>query len=146
MYPVDIAKVSAALGGAGIMGSSPDTVAALAAAVASGLPTGVVRALANHAASRDPEARRRIAALVVSPATMKRGARLSPAAGERAERLARVVALAQEVLDDSDEAETWLNQPHPLLGNARPIDVAATDLGARQVERILHDIEYFLPV
>jgi hypothetical protein len=33
-----------------------------------------------------------------------------------------------------------------LLGSSRPIEVAATDLGARQVERILHNIEYDLPV
>jgi uncharacterized protein (DUF2384 family) len=71
---------------------------------------------------------------------------LSPAASERGERLARIVALAHQALGDADQAREWLNAPHPLLGSARPIEVAATDLGARQVERILHNIEYDVPV
>jgi putative toxin-antitoxin system antitoxin component (TIGR02293 family) len=78
--------------------------------------------------------------------SLKRRARLSPEASERAERLARIVALARQALGDEDEARGWLNDPHPLLGAVRPIEIAATDLGARQVERILHNIEYDLPV
>ena len=54
--------------------------------------------------------------------------------------------MAVQALDDVDEAKVWLNTPHPLLGLAWPIDLAATDLGARQVERILHNIEHGLPV
>jgi putative toxin-antitoxin system antitoxin component (TIGR02293 family) len=84
--------------------------------------------------------------LVVSPATYKRSQRLSPAASERAERLARVAALAAQALGSEDEAKTWLNMPHPLLGDQSPIEVAASDLGARQVERILINIEHGLPV
>ena len=81
---------------------------------------------------------------MVSPATYKRGERLSPAASERAERLARVAALARQALGDADAARSWLTEPHPMLG-AFPIEVAATDLGARQVERLLLNIEYGLP-
>lgn len=93
-----------------------------------------------------PTTPRCVAALIVSPATYKRSRRLSPAANERAERLARVTALAQQALGDAEEAKLWLTDPHPLLGNRAPIEVAATDLGARQVERILHNIEHSLPV
>ena len=117
----------------------------LETAVASGFPRAVVAELAAHAAP-EGEPRRRVAALVVSPATYKRRSRLSPAASEQAERLARVTALAQQALGDADEAKSWLNAPHPLLGDRAPIDAAATDLGARQVERILHNIEHGLPI
>jgi putative toxin-antitoxin system antitoxin component (TIGR02293 family) len=146
MYPLEISKVMAALGGAGAVGGAPVTLAELAAAVARGLPGAVVPRLAANAAPDEPDARRRVAALVTSAASLKRRARLSPAASERAERLARIVALAVQALGDADEAKAWLNAPHPLLGSARPIDVSATDLGARQVERILHNIEHVLPV
>lgn len=145
MYPVEIAKVAEALGGQRTLGAQLTTLGELAAAVAHGFPRDVVGELAGHAGN-GPESRRRIAALVVSPATYKRSAVLSPAASERAERLARVTALAQQALGTADEARAWLGEAHPLLGGRPPIDVAATDLGARQVERILLNIEYSLPV
>lgn len=145
MYPINVAKVAATLGGQRILGTQLNTVSELAAAVAHGLPRTVVGELTTHAAS-DPESRRRIAALVVSPATFKRSRQLSPTASERAERLARVTALAQQALGSDDEARTWLGEDHPLLGGLPPIEVAATDLGARQVERILLNIEHNLPV
>jgi putative toxin-antitoxin system antitoxin component (TIGR02293 family) len=146
MYPLDVTKVAATLGGPAVIGAAPVTVMELAAAVAKGLPRAVVGKLVAQAAPDDPRLRSRVAALVASPATLKRGARLSPAASERAERLARVIALAHQALGGETDARRWLNDPHPLLGNGSPIDVAATDLGARQVERILHNIEYDLPV
>ncbi len=146
MYPVDVGKVIAALGGPHVVGSAPHTVVELAAAVARGFPGAVVPELAANAASDDSAARRRVAALVTSVASLERSPKLSATASERAERLARVVALAYQALGDGDEARVWLNAPHPLLGSALPIEVAATDLGARQVERILHNIEHDLPV
>lgn len=146
MYPLEVSKVTAALGGARAVGGTPRTVVELAAAVAHGLPAAVVAPLVANAAPNETQARRRVAALITSPASLKRRKRLSPAASERAERLARIVALAAQALGSADEARAWLNAPHPLLGAARPIEVAASDLGARQVERILHNIEHNLPV
>ncbi|MGH7101815.1 MAG: antitoxin Xre/MbcA/ParS toxin-binding domain-containing protein [Acetobacteraceae bacterium] len=146
MYPVEVRKVTAALGGRRAIGCSPHTVVELAIAIAKGLPKAVVPELVARAAPEEGQARRRIAALVTSAASLKRRERLTPAAGERAERLARIVALAQQALPGADEARSWLNAPHPLLGGARPIEIAATDVGARQVERILHNIEHDLPV
>ncbi|HYF08925.1 MAG TPA: antitoxin Xre/MbcA/ParS toxin-binding domain-containing protein [Acetobacteraceae bacterium] len=145
MYPVAVRKVAETLGGKRALGTVPATVGDLVAAVAAGLPRAVVPELAAHAAPAGGEARKRVAALVVSPATYKRSPRLSPAASERAERLARVTALAMQALGDTEEARHWLNSPHPMLGDKPPIAVAATDLGARQVERILLNIEYGLP-
>ncbi|MGH7118525.1 MAG: antitoxin Xre/MbcA/ParS toxin-binding domain-containing protein [Acetobacteraceae bacterium] len=146
MYPLEVRKVIAALGGARTVGSAPETVSELAAVVAAGLPKRVVSELAASVAPKDAARRRRVAALVTSPASLRRRDRLSASASARAERLARVVALAQEAFGDDKEASDWLSAPHPLLGDAAPIDVAATDLGARQVERILHNVAHDLPV
>ena len=111
MYPLEVTKVAAALGGTRTLGAELRTLGDLAEAVERGLPRTVVRALASSAApDRDAELRRRIAALVASPATLKRSARLSPAASERAERLARVAALARQALGDEDEAKAWLTE------------------------------------
>lgn len=146
MYPLEVSKVAAALGGTRALGGEVRTLGELAEAIARGLPRAVVAGLSASAAPEDAVLRRRVAALVVSPATFKRSPRLSPAAGERAERLARVTALARQALGDTAAARTWLTEPHPLLGDQAPIELAATDLGARQVERILHNIEHGLPV
>lgn len=144
MYPVAVAKVVEALGGPHVLGEAVHDLAGLTAAVARGFPRSVVREVATHASPARGEVRNQIAALVASPATLKRSVRLSPDASARAERLARVVALAQRALGGPDEARAWLTDPHPMLG-AMPIEVAATDLGARQVERLLHNIEHDLP-
>jgi putative toxin-antitoxin system antitoxin component (TIGR02293 family) len=145
MYPVGIERVASALGGAKVLGTVIGTVGELAAAVEHGLPRAVVPAVAAQAAPPGSAMRQRIAALVVSPATYKRSPRLSPAASERAERLARVVALAGQALGNVQEAQSWLAAPHPMLGGRPPIECAATDLGARQVERLLLNIEHGLP-
>lgn len=144
MYPVEVAKVAQALGGERTVGVAIATLADLAHAVAVGLPREVVRAVAANSAPAEGGARLRVAALMASPATLKRGERLSPAASERAERIARVTALARQALESDDEARSWLNEQHLMLG-VRPIDVAATDLGARMVERLLHNVEHSLP-
>jgi putative toxin-antitoxin system antitoxin component (TIGR02293 family) len=138
IYPLDALKVAAALGGSRTLGADIRTIGDLAEAVGRGLPRAVVRALATTAAPDcDTDLRRRVAALVASPATLKHSARLSPAASERAERLARVAALAQQALGDEAEAKAWLTEPHPLFGDRPPVEIAATDLGAWQVERVL---------
>ena len=144
MYPVTIARVVEVLGGAHILGESVHDLAGLTAAVARGFPRAVAREVANHAAPARGAVHNQVAALVASPATLKRSTRLSPDASARAERLARVIALAQQALGGADEARAWLINPHPML-DTMPIKLAATDLGARQVERLLHNIEHDLP-
>ena len=143
MYPVAVEKVAAALGGERILKAKVATIGDLHAAVRRGLPRGVVRELAK-AAAHGRDDRMRVAHLVASEATLKRSEVLSAAASERAERLARVVALAQDVLGDPAKAQDWLHRPNLLLG-APPILLAATDLGARQVEQVLANIDYGLP-
>jgi putative toxin-antitoxin system antitoxin component (TIGR02293 family) len=148
MYPVEVAKVAAALGGTRTLRMELRSLGELTEAVARGFPRGVVRALAMAVVPGGDARgalRRQVEALVASPATLKRNARLSPAASERAERLARIAALATQALGTEGEAKAWLTEAHPLLGNRPPIEVAATDLGARQVERMLVNIEYGLP-
>lgn len=143
MYPIAVEKVAAALGGERILKTKVATVGDLHAAVRRGLPRGVVRELAK-AAAHGRDDRMRVAHLVASEATLKRGEILSAAASERAERLARVVALAHDVLGDPARAQDWLHRPNLVLGGA-PILLAATDLGARRVEQVLANIEYGLP-
>jgi putative toxin-antitoxin system antitoxin component (TIGR02293 family) len=70
---------------------------------------------------------------------------LSTIESERTERLARVLATAEEVFLDKDRAHRWMRAPHPELRGRTPLEVAASELGARTVEGILWEIAYGLP-
>ena len=145
MYPITVEKVTEALGGERALEAKLATVGDLHAAVRRGLPRAVVRELARAAAQGRGD-QRRVADLIASEATLKRSKVLSPAASERAERLARVVAFAHQALGDQAAAQDWLRRSNLALGGEAPIQLAATDLGARQVEQVLANIEYGLPV
>ena len=72
--------------------------------------------------------------------------RLSVDESERTERLARVLAHAEYVWDDRDQAREWMSKPHRELHNSTPLEAARTELGARRVEDLLDKLYYGLPV
>ena len=68
--------------------------------------------------------------------------RLGPDESQKLARLARVVLLAEHVLEDAAQGREWLRTPIPALGGVRPVDMLDTDEGARMVEEELLRIEY----
>jgi putative toxin-antitoxin system antitoxin component (TIGR02293 family) len=64
---------------------------------------------------------------------------------ERAERLARIYAMTLKVLGDKVLTRNFLFGRHPLLNGQSPIEKLETEVGARQVERILFNSMYGLP-
>ena len=83
---------------------------------------------------------------IVSRATLQRRDRLKPEEGEQLVRVASVLASAEDVWGDEDDAAKFLTSPHPMLGGAVPIDLALSEIGARQVEHILLAMDLGLPV
>jgi putative toxin-antitoxin system antitoxin component (TIGR02293 family) len=133
---------------AGILGIQDEvrTVADLDGAVSRGLSKQSVVRVVSRITLTDRDARS-LRDQVVPSATWKRTkGRLSRPASERTERLARVMAAAEYVWDDPEQARAWMNRPHPELGNRTPLAVAATELGARSVEAVLDMLFYGLPV
>ena len=65
---------------------------------------------------------------------------------QRTERLARVIATAEYVWNDSEAAKRFLSTPHVELGHRTPLETASTELGAQQVEEILSRLLHGLPV
>ncbi|HXR37466.1 MAG TPA: antitoxin Xre/MbcA/ParS toxin-binding domain-containing protein [Terracidiphilus sp.] len=61
---------------------------------------------------------------------------------DRTLRMARVVALANEVLGTEEKASRWMVAPNRALGGERPFDRLDTELGVRSVEEILYAIAY----
>ena len=72
--------------------------------------------------------------------------RLSAPQALRLERSARLYGEAEELFGSPDAARRFMQTPHPELGGRSPLQRAATELGAREVEELLGRIEYGLPV
>lgn len=142
---MDVYRVAQTMGGDGTLGRHVRTVRELRAAVEYGLPVGALDAVARRLASDDLKAAE-IKYRIVPRTTLRRRTRLTAEESERLERLARVTALAERVWEDDDLAHEFLVTPQPQLGGERPIDLARSDLGAREVEELLLGIEYALPV
>ena len=82
---------------------------------------------------------------IVPRATLQRRERLKEDEGETVLRVASVIALAAYVWGNDEWAAEWLTCRHPMLGGARPIDRALSEVGARQVEHILYSLHFGLP-
>ena len=117
----------------------------LAAAVEKGLPrSALVRVVAR--AGLTGKERDALMYRVVPLATFKRRTRLKQHESEKTERLARVIALAEQLWDDQPAAQRFLNTPHAELAGRTPLESAGSELGARQVEEIVMRALYGLPV
>ena len=144
-YPT-VAAVVQALGGKRVLRADVRTIADLNRLVLAGLPFRSLRLLS---ARYRPAQRSEVEQLVVPRTTMLRREQegvLSRDESERLERIARITALAEHVLESHEEAEQFLTSPHALLEGIPPLEMAVTDLGARRVEGILWGLEYSLPV
>ena len=144
-YP-DAKRVAEHLGGYRVLKRRVASVADLERAVGQGLPYA---ALAHVMRAFPERQQRRVAEIVLPRSTLQRReteGRLKPAESERLERLVRLTTLAEQVWESAEEAQRFLTTPHPMLEGQAPLELAATDLGARRVEGLLWNLEYGLPV
>jgi putative toxin-antitoxin system antitoxin component (TIGR02293 family) len=113
--------------------------------VESGLPVGSVTAVASNLETANLGAGV-IAGLVAPRRTLERrrkeNQRLTRDESDRLVRVARVVALANDVFASMEKAASWLRTPRPGLAGESPLSAVATDIGARLVEMMLHRIDH----
>jgi putative toxin-antitoxin system antitoxin component (TIGR02293 family) len=91
-----------------------------------------------------------LAALIQLPlrtlARRKAAGRLEPEESDRLLRASRVFGRALELFEgDSEAAREWLLNKQPLLGGLVPLDLATTDVGALEVERLIGRLEHGIP-
>jgi putative toxin-antitoxin system antitoxin component (TIGR02293 family) len=128
----------------GVKAKRRDTRLELALAIEEGLPVHVVDTVAETVAPGEGAFRY----MLVPKATLERkrksaSKKLSVDEGNRLFRVAEVYSFAEEVFGGEDRARTFLNRPHQMLDNKRPIDVAmATAPGADAVINILGRLAY----
>jgi putative toxin-antitoxin system antitoxin component (TIGR02293 family) len=141
---VDVRRVAHILGGKRVLHRHITSFADLERAVIEGLPIRALDETAEYvsASGRDLSA---LKDRLVPRATRSRRERLKPAEGEKVERLARLMALAEAVWEDREDARSFMNEEHPRFEGRTPIEMADTELGARRVEDLLMKLEYGLP-
>jgi putative toxin-antitoxin system antitoxin component (TIGR02293 family) len=88
-----------------------------------------------------------IAELVgIPPRTLARrkvSGRLAPAESERLLRVSRIFELAVGLFNGSfAEAVSWLRTPRRVLAGSTPLAYSATELGAREVETLIGQLEH----
>jgi putative toxin-antitoxin system antitoxin component (TIGR02293 family) len=133
------------LGGRRVLGKTVASLLELNEAVERGLPKATLRIVAARIFP-DASSQRAMMSRIVPEATYKRRREhLSPAESARTERLARIVAIAEDVWQDREQARRFLTTPHPEIGGKSPLDAALTELGARQAEEVMARIVYGLP-
>ena len=113
-------------------------------AIRSGLPVTSVESVVRAGALRARE----LHALVIPRRTLahrkRRGGRLSSEQSDRLARVVRVVTSAEDAIGDGAKAARWLRKPNRALQGRRPLDLLASDAGARVVEQELGRIEHGL--
>ena len=109
--------------------------------VVEGVPAALVRELVRQGRLTEADV-----FAVVPKRTFERrlgaGQPLKVAEADAIARLIRVRDHARAAFGRSDLAETWLTEPNPELGERIPLEMARTDLGAREVETVLGRIEH----
>jgi putative toxin-antitoxin system antitoxin component (TIGR02293 family) len=142
----DVSRAEGGHGYVAALGLDTFDTARLLRRIAAGLPFTAWTAFLRN--SGLPSAR--VAALVQLPprtlARRKLERRLRPDESDRLVRAARLYAEAVALFEgDEGQARRWLTTPQPALSGATPLDVAITDLGAREVEALIGRLEHGIP-
>jgi len=87
-----------------------------------------------------------ISSLIISPRTLQhrkaRGVRkLTHDEADRTVRLARILALAEQIFGNRDKALVWLRTPDERLHDRTAISMLDTEIGGRIVEKMLWQID-----
>ena len=69
---------------------------------------------------------------------------LSREESDRAVRVARVTAMAEETFGDTERAWRWMRKPKRRFDGQTPLELLATDAGARLVEELITQLDYGL--
>ena len=129
------------LGGSKTIGRRVQSDADMASAVEHGFPVATIDALRKRGVT-DQE----IGDLIIKPRTLshRRAKRslLTPEESDRAVKIARIRALAEQTFADGTKADLWLHKKLSALDGRRPMELVRTHAGARIVEDLLTRIAW----
>jgi putative toxin-antitoxin system antitoxin component (TIGR02293 family) len=112
----------------------------LAELVVRGLPATAVKSLVRGGLS-DAEAYRLIVPRRTLAHRVAKHQPLSKEESDKAVRVARITAMGEQVFGESERAWRWLRKPKRRFGGQSPIEMLATEAGARLVEEMIAQID-----
>lgn len=132
-----VSDAASVLGGPPVLGGNILSDLDLLEAVHDGLPISSIDSVIDQGFLTPEE----VNLLVMSPEAYRHrretGAHLTREESDRLARVARVMALAGEVFEDSDKAARWLRKPNRGLGGHVPLQLLVTGEGATLVQQTL---------
>lgn len=138
---IEAAKVIDVVGGERMIGRAVRTTWDLIAAVREGLPASTVQYVVDAGRMSLME----VDFAVLPRKTLSRRKKAGMLTAEQSDRLvrvARIIALAEEVFGSQEKAGTWLRRETSPLGGVSPMSLLDTTEGAGEVERLLNRIAY----
>ena len=132
----------AALGGRKAVRDDPESVGDWVKRIQAGLPVASALALKDALHLTQEELGRLLGMSTRTVLRWSPHSKLDAVSGDRLVRTARLFSMATDVLEDQPTAARWLRAPQSALGDAIPLDLAATDIGARAVESLLGRMEH----
>ncbi|MGH8285505.1 MAG: type II RES/Xre toxin-antitoxin system antitoxin [Steroidobacteraceae bacterium] len=133
--------IVSALGGRQVFGSGSRQIDLLEE-VERGLPTKAYGVIAKTLGLTPEEEDRLLQNSLRTRARWKQRTRLDTATSDRLVRLARILALATDVLESQEHAVAWLREASDALGGRTPLELMTTDVGAEKVTNMLYQLEH----
>lgn len=82
----------------------------------------------------------------ISPRTLTRRRKTKKLSGAESDRLvsiSRLLTAAVELFEgNAEKAYSWFVQPNRAFGNISPLEMASTEIGAREVENLIGRLEH----
>jgi putative toxin-antitoxin system antitoxin component (TIGR02293 family) len=113
----------------------------LAVLVSRRLPPSAIKALVRSGLS-DSEAFRLIVPRRTLAHRIAKHQHLSEQESDKAVRIARVTAMAEQVFGESERAWRWLRKPKERFDGKPALEMLATDAGGRLVEEMLIQVDH----
>lgn len=135
------AAIIKALGGRRAFGAGGGRIDLLAE-IERGLPVRTYVALASTLGLSPGEEDRLLQVSLRTRVRWKQRSRLDPATSDRIVRIARILALATDVLENQAHAIAWLREPSDVLQGRTPLEAVGSDLGAEKVTNLLQQMEH----
>jgi putative toxin-antitoxin system antitoxin component (TIGR02293 family) len=136
-----LADIMAALGGRQVFGSGSGAIG-LVEGVDRGLPAKSYSILARALGLTPEEENRLLQVSLRTRARWKQRTRLDPATSDRLVRLARILALAENVLESRAHAVSWLRESSDAFGGRTPLELVTIDIGTEKVANVPYQMEY----
>lgn len=136
-----VAATAEKLGGAKVLGGPVLSDADMARIIINGFPVASIDELRKGGVTE-----KEVSYLIIKPRTLSHrrqlDRRLTPEESDRAARVARIIALAEDTFGNKDKAYRWLHASLGYLDGQSPMRLIRTDSGARLIENTLARIAW----